>query len=57
MPDVMGITLNEARAILRENGLDYTLTESQTGEMIVVEQLPRRGIIINTNTTVILEAE
>ena len=57
MPDVMGLTLNEARTLLRELGIEYQFAEGQTGNMVVVEQLPRRGIVINTNTNVILESE
>ncbi|MCL2354865.1 MAG: penicillin-binding transpeptidase domain-containing protein [Oscillospiraceae bacterium] len=57
MPEVTGITLNEAMQILRENGLEYAIHEDVHGEMMVTQQLPRRGIVINTGTRVLLRVE
>ncbi|MCL2383456.1 MAG: penicillin-binding transpeptidase domain-containing protein [Oscillospiraceae bacterium] len=55
MPEVTGLTLSEARTILIELGLEYEFSEGQDGSMVVREQLPRRGIVINTGTRVMLE--
>ena len=55
MPDVTGLTLNEAINVLEETGLVYERLEGQDGSMEVVQQLPRRGIVINTGTRVILD--
>ena len=57
MPDVTGMTLNEAIRILRELGLEQRPEEGRNGSEIVLEQLPRRGIMINTDTRVILRTE
>jgi len=57
MPDVTGITLDEAVQILRDTGLEYEFIEGQIGTMTVVEQLPRRGIMINTGTRVVLDVQ
>ena len=53
MPDLTGMTVSEARGILSELGLE--IRDELDGAAIVREQLPRRGIIINTGTRVVLE--
>ena len=54
MPNVTGLTLDEAIKALKEAGLEYKFTEGQDGGMIVVNQLPKKGIVINTGTKVVL---
>ena len=55
MEDVTGLELNEAKRILKELGLEYEIANEQDAvEGIVVDQLPKKGIMINVGTKVIL---
>ena len=60
MPNVTGITIYEASKILKELGLKVDIdnnNEEGDKEKIVVEQLPKKGIQINTGATVTLYTE
>ncbi len=59
MPNVTGITVEEASKILKELGLQVNIIskteeidEEKNKEKIVSEQLPKKGIQINTSATV-----
>lgn len=49
MPDVTGMELEEAKKILKEKGLNLDINGE--GDM-VMDQLPKKGIQINTGTKV-----
>ena len=51
MPDVTGMELSEAKNILKELGLEV---EIQGEENTVIDQLPKKGIKVNTGTKVIV---
>ncbi len=51
VPDVIGMDLAEASRVLKEAGLDYLAEESGT---VVVDQMPKPGASVLTNTTVLL---
>lgn len=58
MPNVTGITIYEASKILKELGLKVDIDNNEEDkEKIVVEQLPKKGIQINTGATVTLYTE
>ena len=38
-------------------GLEYERTQWQHGSMIIVDQLPKKGIVINTGTKVVINTE
>lgn len=56
MPDVIGMTAEEAKKTLNELGLEVSIDnqteEEENSEKIVTEQLPKKGIQINTGTKV-----
>lgn len=59
MPDVTGISVAEAEKILKELELDVSIegktetdNEENTTEKVVTEQLPKKGIQVNTGTKV-----
>ncbi len=59
MPDVTGISVAEAEKILKELELDVSIegktetdNEENTTEKVVIEQLPKKGIQVNTGTKV-----
>lgn len=54
MPDVTGITLNEARKILEELNLDIETTGEEDMDAPVIDQLPKKGIQIPEGTKVVL---
>ena len=54
MPNVTGITLKEAKQILKEKGLEIKEKEEMNQETVITEQLPKAGIQINKGTKVIL---
>lgn len=60
MPNVTGITIEEANKMLKELGLEVNIdnkTEEINKEKIVIEQLPKKGIQVNSGTTVTLYTE
>lgn len=52
MPNVTGITLKEAKEILKENGLTVEPDETITEESIITNQVPKEGIQITKGTEV-----
>ena len=54
MPDVTGITLQEAKKVLEELGLEIQIEGE--GEN-VTEQLPKKGIQVNVGSKVIIYTE
>ena len=63
MPNVIGMTVKEANKILKDLGLEINIankieeSKENDTEKIIVEQLPKKGIQISTNATVILYTE
>lgn len=53
MPNVTGITVKEAKKILKENGLECTV-ETENDEDTVTDQLPKKGIQVTEGTKVVL---
>lgn len=53
MPDVTGKTLKEAKDILKELGLEYEIGTEDL-EAVIVNQVPKYGIKVNTGAKVIL---
>lgn len=53
MPEVTGLTANEAKQILINLGLEYEI-DTDNMEAIITDQLPKKGIQINQGTKVIL---
>lgn len=49
MPNVIGLSITEAKKVLKEIGLEFEIVEEETEESIVVDQLPKKGIQINSN--------
>ena len=56
MPDITGITLKEAKIILKELGLDYEINIDEP-ETIITNQVPKKGIKVNSGTKVILNSQ
>ncbi|MBR6504627.1 MAG: PASTA domain-containing protein, partial [Clostridia bacterium] len=55
VPDVTGITVKEAKKILKEIGLELKL-ETEVGEEYIIEvQTPKEGISLTKGTGVIVE--
>ncbi len=52
MPNVTGMAVAEAKKTLSELGLEVEIDGEETEEAIVTDQLPKKGIQINTGTTV-----
>ena len=64
MPNVIGSTIEEASKVLKELGLKVDINNKveETDEngnegKIVIEQLPKKGIQVNSGTTVVLYTE
>ena len=59
VPNVVGMTIKDAKKTLKEVGLglDYKETEEDVSEKIVIKQTPVNGIKIYEGTNVILEYE
>ena len=56
MPDVTGITLKEAKTILKELGVEYEI-ETEDLEAIITNQVPKKGIQISSGTKIILSTQ
>ncbi len=54
MPEVIDLSLNEAKKVLKELNLEFELDGEETEESVVKEQLPKRGIKVEEGTKVIL---
>lgn len=52
MPNVTGLSVIETKKILKELGLEVEVIGEQNEELIIVEQLPKKGIQINSGTKV-----
>lgn len=52
MPDVTGVNLKDAKKMLNELGLEVEVQGELLEEAIVKEQLPKKGIEVNTGTKV-----
>lgn len=57
VPNVVGMTISEAKKALEEVGLEisYEETEEDVSERIVTEQVPVSGIEIYEGTNVVIE--
>ncbi len=55
VPNIEGLTFTEAKKILNELGLEVQIDENIELESIVVEQIPKNGIQINSNSKVLLK--
>jgi len=53
MPEVTGITLKEAKDILKEMGLEYEI-DVEDAESVITNQTPKKGIKVNKGTKIIL---
>lgn len=53
MPLLEGLTIKEAKTILNDLGLDFS-TDTENQESIIINQLPKKGIQVNSGTKVIL---
>ena len=52
MPDVTNINLKEAKKTLKDLGLEIQIEGEENEEAIVIDQLPKKGIQVNTGTKV-----
>lgn len=52
MPEVTGMSIEEAKKVLIEQGLDVEINGEQVQENVVIDQLPKKGIKINSGTKV-----
>lgn len=52
MPDVTGMGVEEAKKVLIDIGLDVEISGESTEENVVIDQLPKKGININSGTKV-----
>ena len=57
MPNVEGMTLEEAKKILKEIGLEIEIEGEEKNESIIKEQLPKKGIKTGIGTKVTLYVE
>lgn len=53
MPELTGLSVQEAKQILTELGLQYEL-KTDNNDAIITDQLPKKGIQINQGTKVFL---
>lgn len=54
MPNLIGETVQNAKQILKELGLEYEIDIEKNSEEIIINQLPKQGIQINKGTKVVL---
>ncbi|MBO4815636.1 MAG: PASTA domain-containing protein [Clostridia bacterium] len=54
MPDVTGLSLNDAKKVLKELNLEFEVNGEETEEKIVKEQLPKKGIQIQEGSKITL---
>jgi len=57
MPEVTGMTASEAEKTLKDAGLAYEIQGDSSATAVITDQLPEKGIMINTGTKVILKTE
>lgn len=56
MPELVGETVQNAKQILKELGLEYEIDTVDTNA-VITNQIPKKGIKINQGTKVILYSE
>lgn len=56
MPELVGETVQNAKQILKELGLEYEIDTVDTNA-VIINQIPKKGIKINQGTKVILYSE
>ena len=54
MPDLIGTDIGEAKKILKEMELEAEINQSENSSGVVTDQVPKKGIQINTGTEVIV---
>lgn len=54
MPNITGMTLKEAKEVLKELGLEYSVQGEENVDSIITKQVPNQGIQINEGTKVIV---
>ena len=54
MPNITGMTLKEAKEVLKESGLEYSVQGEENVDSIITKQVPNQGIQINEGTKVIV---
>lgn len=64
MPDVTGMSVSEAKTTLKELGLEVDIgneseesDEKENSEKRVIDQLPKKGIQVNSNATITIYVE
>lgn len=61
MPNVTGMTITEAKKVLKDVGLEYETQMTSEGTTIenavIIDQLPKQGISIAEGTKIILYVE
>ncbi len=57
VPDLLGMTLADARALLSENGLDVVALPSEADSAIVVAQEPAAGIEVDKGSVVTVDVQ
>lgn len=53
MPELVGETVQNAKQILKELGLEYEI-DSTDANAVITNQIPKKGIKINQGTKVVL---
>lgn len=53
MPELVGETVQSARQILKELGLEYEIDEADANA-VITNQIPKKGIQLNQGTKVVL---
>lgn len=58
MPELIGLSVEETKKTLKDLGLEVEINgveeKEETEDMIVTEQLPKKGIKVNSGTKVII---
>lgn len=54
MPNVTGLSVKEAKIVLKELGLELEIEGEEMQETIIQEQLPQKGIQIKKGTKIIV---
>jgi len=57
MPNVSNLTITEAKKMLEDLGLEVEISGEIVQEAIVIDQLPKKGIQINSGSKVIIYSE
>lgn len=52
MPNLTGMTVSDAKKVLIELGLEVEIDGGENEEVIVMDQLPKKGIQVSTGTKV-----